>query len=85
MSTSTATTNGHPSNPTPAPTSSINWDVVGFQVHKVHGHAHATWTNGKWSKLEFREEETLKIHGFASCLNYGQVIVLLTKLTLAMF
>jgi len=57
----------------PAPTSAIDWDAVGFKVHKVNGHAHVTWSNGKWGKVEFRSEEMLQIHGFASCLNYGQV------------
>jgi branched-chain amino acid aminotransferase len=71
--TTATNTNGHRSNLTPSPTSAINWDFVGFKVHKVNGHAHATWSNGKWGKPEFRTEEALQIHGFAPCLNYGQV------------
>ena len=71
--TTTTNTNAHCSTPTPPPTSAINWDSVGFKVHHVNGHAHITWSNGKWGNLEFRAEESLQIHGFASCLNYGQV------------
>ena len=73
MTTTTATANGIHLPPTPPPTSAIDWDAVGFKVHQVNGHAHATWTDGKWSKPEFRQEEILQIHGFAPCLNYGQV------------
>jgi len=67
-------TNGHGSNPAPRATSAIDWDSVGFKIHQVNGHAYATWQDGKWGKLEFRKEESLQIHGFASCLNYGQVL-----------
>src|SRR5437762_9810834 len=69
----TTANTSHHSTPTPPPTSAINWDSVGFKVHQVNGHAHVTWSNGKWGKVEFRQEELLQIHGFASCLNYGQV------------
>jgi hypothetical protein len=65
--------NGQQASSTPAPTSAIDWNAVGFKVHHVNGHAHATFKNGKWSSVEFRAEEILQIHGFASCLNYGQV------------
>jgi branched-chain amino acid aminotransferase len=68
-----ATSNGTHSTSTPEPTSAIDWNAVGFKVHTVNGHAQATWTDGKWGKAEFRTEEALQIHGFASCLNYGQV------------
>jgi branched-chain amino acid aminotransferase len=69
-------TNGPETHSTPSPTTSIDWHQVGFKVHQVHGHAHATWHDGKWSKPEFRADELLHIHGFASCLNYGQVCLL---------
>ena len=71
--TTAAATNGDDLAPTPAPTSAIDWNAVGFKVHQVNGHAHSTWVDGKWSKPEFRKEEILQIHGFAPCLNYGQV------------
>jgi hypothetical protein len=64
---------GHSIPTTPAPTAAIDWNDVGFKVRKVNGHAHVTWADGKWGKLEFRSEEMLSIHGFASCINYGQV------------
>lgn len=74
MATSTTkTVNGEHSVSIPPATSAIDWDAVGFKVHKVNGHAHATWRDGKWGKLEFRTDEFLHIHGFAPCLNYGQV------------
>jgi len=70
----TVTSNGlHLSSLPPPPSSSIDWKAVGFKVHKVNGHAHVTWSNGKWGEVEFRTDEILHIHGFASCLNYGQV------------
>jgi len=75
---STNGTHGVHSTSIPPPTSAIDWNQVGFQVHKVNGHAHATWTNGKWSAAEFRTDEYLHIHGFASCLNYGQVLLSLS-------
>jgi branched-chain amino acid aminotransferase len=68
--TTATNANGHP---TPPPTSTIDWDSVGFKVRRVNGHAHVVWSNGKWGHPEFRTEELLQIHGFASCLNYGQV------------
>jgi hypothetical protein len=71
--TSTNGIYGHHATGTPAPTDAIDWKAVGFKVRPVNGHAHATWTDGKWGKLEFRTDDTLQIHGFASCLNYGQV------------
>ena len=74
MTTAATTNNGDHPNLTPPPTSEIDWDYVGFKVHHVNGHAHTTWSNGKWGKVEFRTEEFLQIHGFASCLNYGQVL-----------
>jgi len=70
---STNGTAGVHSTSTPPPTSAIDWDQVGFKVHKVNGHAQATWTDGKWGNPEFQTDEYLHIHGFASCLNYGQV------------
>jgi hypothetical protein len=73
MATSGKDINGGHSISTPAPTAAIDWHDVGFTVRKVNGHAHVTWSDGKWGKLEFRSEEMLSIHGFASCLNYGQV------------
>ena len=72
-----ATANGEHTPTPPPPTKSINWESVGFKIHQVNGHAQVTWTDGKWSKVEFRTEEKLEIHGFASCLNYGQVILFL--------
>jgi hypothetical protein len=60
----------------PPATPAIDWEAVGFKVHTVNGHAHCAWTNGKWSRPDFRSEEYLSIHGFASCLNYGQVFLL---------
>ncbi len=80
------TTNGHHASSTPAPTSAIDWHSVGFKVRDVNGHAQATWRDGKWSSAEFVTNPILSIHGFASCLNYGQVsipgILLLDPLTL---
>jgi branched-chain amino acid aminotransferase len=72
MTSLTNGTNGVHNSTPPAPSESIDWDHVGFQIHKVNGHAHATWSEGKWSDVGFRSEEKLPIHGFASCLNYGQ-------------
>jgi len=80
------TTNGHHASSTPAPTSAIDWHTVGFKVRDVNGHAQATWKDGKWSSAEFVTSPILSIHGFASCLNYGQVSIpgtlLLDPLTL---
>jgi len=69
--TTTAPNGIHTPTP-PGPSKSIDWDNIGFKIHKVNGHAHATWSDGKWSNVEFRQDEMLSIHGFASCLNYGQ-------------
>ena len=71
--TATDVNGGHSIPAPPAPSPAIDWQAVGFKVHKVNGHAHVIWTDGKWGKPEFRSEEMLSIHGFASCLNYGQV------------
>ena len=65
--------NGHHAAPTPEPTSAIDWHSVGFKVLEVNGHEQATWRDGKWSAAEFVKDPVLRIHGFASCLNYGQV------------
>ena len=67
------TTNGEHETGTPGPTSAIDWHSVGFKVREVNGHAQATWRDGKWSAAEFIGDPVLAIHGFASCLNYGQV------------
>ena len=67
--------NGDTSTKTPPSTSAINWDAVGFKVHQVNGHTHVTWSNGKWGEVEFVKDEILHIHGFAPCLNYGQVFL----------
>jgi hypothetical protein len=83
--TTAATTNGTHTPAPPGPSKAIEWNNIGFKIHRVNGHAHATWTDGKWGKVEFREDEMLSIHGFASCLNYGQVRLLEIALTLAMF
>ena len=78
--------NGKQASSPPVPSPAIDWNAVGFKVHHVNGHAHATFKNGKWSNVEFRAEEILQIHGFASCLNYGQVGKSLhIRLTPAMF
>jgi hypothetical protein len=82
---SSTNANGHKLRPTPPPTSAIDWDAVGFKVHQVNGHAHVTWANGKWGKPEFRKEELLQIHGFASCINYGQVFYTWKFICLVMF
>jgi branched-chain amino acid aminotransferase len=58
---------------TPPATSAVDWHSVGFKVREVNGHAQATWKDGKWSSAEFVRDPVLAIHGFASCLNYGQV------------
>jgi len=68
--------NGEQLSSVPPATSAIDWDAVGFKVHKVNGHAHVTWTDGKWGKVEFQTDDFLHIHGFASCLNYGQVALI---------
>lgn len=58
----------------PPPTSSIDWEDIGFRVREVNGHieSHYSLETGQWTDPEFVEDPYLRIHGMAPALNYGQ-------------
>lgn len=58
----------------PPPTTSIDWNDVGFKVREVNGHieSHYSKSTGQWSKPRFVRSPYLSIHGMAPGLNYGQ-------------
>ncbi|KAJ1026699.1 hypothetical protein NDA16_002297 [Ustilago loliicola] len=54
------------------PSSSIDWEKLGFKERDVNGLVRVTYKDGKWGKLEISKDHHLNIHAAAPCLNYGQ-------------
>ncbi|OAD71800.1 hypothetical protein PHYBLDRAFT_155775 [Phycomyces blakesleeanus NRRL 1555(-)] len=55
------------------PTTSIDWDNLGFEYRDLNDYAKFIWTEEKgWSKPTFEKEPYVKVHICATGLNYGQ-------------
>lgn len=55
-----------------APSTSIDWEKLGFKERDVNGLVRVTFKDGKWGKLEISKDHHLNIHAAAPCINYGQ-------------
>ena len=51
--------------------SALDWNNIGFGYIKTNVNARAYFADGKWSELEFTDDEYIKMHISTTCLHYG--------------
>ena len=51
--------------------STLDWNNIGFGYIKTNVNARAYFADGKWSQLEFTDDEYIKMHISTTCLHYG--------------
>ena len=51
--------------------STLDWNNIGFGYIKTNVNARAYFADGKWSELEFTDDEYIKMHISTTCLHYG--------------
>ncbi|EPQ28701.1 uncharacterized protein PFL1_04004 [Pseudozyma flocculosa PF-1] len=54
------------------PSSSVDWDKLGFTEREVNAHVRVTYKDGQWGKPALHTGTDLNVHYAAPCLNYGQ-------------
>ncbi len=49
----------------------IDWSSLGFDYHKTDCNVRYTFSDGKWSPMEFSDDEYIRMHMSSFCLHYG--------------
>ena len=49
----------------------IDWSSLGFDYHKTDCNVRYIFSDGKWSPMEFSDDEYIRMHMSSFCLHYG--------------
>jgi branched-chain amino acid aminotransferase len=53
-------------------TNNIDWNNLGFSIHKTKSYLKYTWKNGTWNQGEYITDPEITLSVYASALHYGQ-------------